>query len=127
MIAVAMEPADSIGRLGFGRWHERRLIEAHAWFTSAFLCLIAVLACLEELNFRSSTLHAVVNAGMIAAATAMGVYALHRYRQLLGEAMRLSEQATCRKCGAYARFKMISSSQACCRNCDHQWRLIHSE
>ena len=122
-----MEPADSIGRLGFGRWHERRLIEAHAWFTSAFLCLIAVLACMEELNVHGSALHALVNASLISAATALGIYALVRYRQLLGEAMRLSEQATCPICGVYARFKMISSSQACCRKCAHQWRLIHSE
>ena len=29
-----MEPADSIGRLGFARWYERRLIEGHAWLSA---------------------------------------------------------------------------------------------
>ena len=47
-----MEPADSIGRLGFSRWYERRLIEGHAWFVSAFICVIAIAACAEELAFR---------------------------------------------------------------------------
>ena len=39
-----MEPADSIRRLGFARWYERRLIEAHAWFVSGFFCMIAIAA-----------------------------------------------------------------------------------
>lgn len=51
-----MEPADSIRRLGFARWYERRLIEAHAWFISGFICMIAIAACMEELNFRGSIL-----------------------------------------------------------------------
>ena len=50
----AMEPAESIGRLGFSRWYERRLIEGHAWFVSAFICVIAIAACAEELAFRGS-------------------------------------------------------------------------
>jgi hypothetical protein len=49
-----MEPADSIGRLGFSRWYERRLIEAHAWFVSAFVCVILVAACMEDLSLRGS-------------------------------------------------------------------------
>ena len=53
-IMAAMEPVDSIGRLGFSRWYERRLIEAHAWFVSAFFCMVAIAACMEELSFRGS-------------------------------------------------------------------------
>ena len=119
-----MEPADSIRRLGFARWYERRLIESHAWFTTWFLCLVAVLACMEEFNFRSSSLRLLANAGLISAAAAIGIYALVRYKQILSEAMRLGEQATCRACGAYARFEMTSSAWVRCRKCDHKWRLI---
>ena len=43
-----MEPADSIRRLGFARWYERRLIEGHAWFVSGFMCMIAIAASMEE-------------------------------------------------------------------------------
>ena len=39
-----MEPADSICRLGFARWYERRLIEGHAWFITGFFCMIAIAA-----------------------------------------------------------------------------------
>ena len=42
-----MEPADSIRRVGFSRWYERRLIEGHAWFVSGFVCMIAIAACME--------------------------------------------------------------------------------
>ena len=119
-----MEPADSIRRLGFARWHERRLIEGHVWFTTSFLCLIAILACMEEFNFRNSSLRMLANAGLISAATAIGIYSLTRYKRILIEAMRLGEQAKCRACGAYARFAMISSTRVHCRKCDHEWRLI---
>jgi hypothetical protein len=119
-----MEPADSIRRLGFGRWYERRLIEGHVWFTTSFLCLVAVLACLEEINFRGSALRTLAVATMIPAATAIGIYALSRYQRILSEAMRLGEQAKCPNCGAYGRFRMVSSARVRCRGCDHEWRLI---
>ena len=48
-----MEPADSIGRLGFARWYERRLIEGHAWFISGFACMVAIAAVVEELAFAA--------------------------------------------------------------------------
>jgi len=119
-----MEPADSIRRLGFARWYERRLIEGHVWFVTAFLCLIAVLACMEEFNFRNTLLRQVANAGMFTAATALGIYALVRYQRILSEALRLGEQARCPACRAYARFQVTSHLQVRCRNCDHEWRLI---
>ena len=43
------------------------------------------------------------------------------------EAERIGEHATCSACGAYARFKLISASQARCRKCNHEWRLIEPE
>ena len=119
-----MEPADSIRRLGFARWHERRLIEGHAWFASSFLCLIAVLACLEEFNFHGSTLRSLANVATALAAIAVGIYALNRYQLILREAMALAERATCGACGAYARFMVVSPSQVRCNGCDHAWRLI---
>jgi hypothetical protein len=120
-----MEPADSIQRLGFARWHERRLIEGHAWFASAFLCLVALLACLEELNFHGSSLRLLATASMMLAAIAIGIYALNRYQLILRETLRLGELATCRACGTYARFNVISPSSARCKKCNHTWRLIH--
>src|SRR5947207_10707614 len=71
-----MEPADSIGRLGFARWYERRLIEGHAWFISAFICIVAIAACAEELTFRGSFGRLLLYVTVIAAAAAICGYGL---------------------------------------------------
>lgn len=122
-----MEPADSIRRLGFARWYERRLIEGHAWFVSCFFCMIAIAACMEELNFRGSFPRLVFYVALVAASAAIGVYGLLRYQRILVEAETLGEHATCGSCGAYARFRLISDSRVRCRKCSHEWRLIAPE
>ncbi len=122
-----MEPADSIRRLGFARWYERRLIEGHAWFVSGFICMIAIAACFEELSFSGSVGRLSLYMSVIAAATAIGIYGLGRYQKILVEAEQLGERATCGACGAYARFRLISASQVRCRKCDHEWRLIRPD
>ena len=119
-----MEPADSISRLGFARWYERRLIEAHAWFISAFVCVVAIAACAEELAFRGSAARLLFYVAIILGAAATGIYGMMRYHRILVEAERIGEHATCEACGAYARFKLISASQGRCRKCNHEWRLI---
>lgn len=122
-----MEPADSIRRLGFARWYERRLIEAHAWFISGFVCMIAIAACMEELSFRGSIARLLAYVTLVAAAGAIGIYGLVRYQKILGEAEQLGEHATCGGCGAYARFRLISPSQVRCRKCANEWRLIDGD
>ena len=119
-----MEPADSIRRLGFARWYEHRLIEGHAWFISGFVCMIAIAACMEEMNFRGSIARLLAYVTIVLAAAAIGIYALVRYQKILSEAERLGERATCGTCGAYARFSLISPASVRCRKCDNEWRLI---
>ena len=120
-----MEPADSIGRLGFARWYERRLIEGHAWFISGFACMIVIAACIEELTFRGSIARLLAYLAVMLAASVVGIYGLARYQKILGEAERIGAQATCPGCGVYARFKLISQSSVRCRKCSREWRLIH--
>ena len=122
-----MEPADSISRLGFARWYERRLIEAHAWFVSAFFCMVAIAACMEELSFRGSFGRLMLYVLVVLGSVAIGFYSLVRYHKILVEAESIGEHATCDGCGAYARFKLITPSQARCRKCSHEWRLIPPE
>ena len=119
-----MEPVDSIRRLGFSRWYERRLIEAHAWFVSAFFCMVAIAACMEELSFRGPLAHLMLNVLIVLGATAVGIYGLARYHKILVEAETFGEHATCEACGAYARFKVLIGSQVRCRKCSHEWRLV---
>ena len=118
-----MEPADSIRRLGFARWYERRLIEGHAWFISGFVCIVAIAACMEELSFRGSVARLLFYVAVVLAAGAIGIYGLVRYQQILSEAESIGELATCGACGAYARFKLISPSRVRCK-CDNEWCLI---
>ena len=119
-----MEPADSIRRLGFARWYERRLIEGHAWFVSVFFCMIAIAACMEELNFRGSAARLLFYVALVAASAAIAIYGMVRYQKILVEAEQLGEHATCPACGAYARFRLISPSHVRCRKCDREWCLI---
>jgi len=81
-----MEPADSIRRLGFSRWYERRLIEGHAWFISVVFCMIAIAACMEELSFRGSVVRLLLYVTVILAAAAIGIYGMVRYQKILSEA-----------------------------------------
>jgi membrane protease YdiL (CAAX protease family) len=119
-----VEPARSISRLGFSRWYERRLIEAHAWFISAFICTILIAACMEELTFRGSAARLLAYVALVVAASVIAVYGMFRYQRVLGEAERLGERATCPACGVYARFKLFSASSVRCRKCNHEWRLL---
>ena len=119
-----MEPADSISRLGFARWYERRLIEGHAWFVSGFVCMVAVAACFEELSFRGSLGRLLLYSLVVLASVTIGIYGLMRYHRILAEAETLGELATCGGCGAYARFRLISASDVRCRKCGHEWRLL---
>jgi len=116
-----MEPADSIRRLGFARWYERRLIEGHVWFISVIFCLVAIAACMEELSFRGSIVRLLAYVIVVLTAAAIGIYGMLRYQKVLSEAERLGEHATC---GAYARFRLISPVHVRCRKCDNEWRLI---
>ena len=119
-----MEPADSIRRLGFSRWYERRLIEGHAWFVSGFIAMILVAACVEELSFRGSAARFIGYVALVLAATVIAVYGFFRYQQILVEANTIGERASCPACGVYARFRLVLPSSAHCRKCEHEWRLI---
>lgn len=119
-----MEPSDSIRRLGFARWYERRLIEGHAWLVTGVLAMVAIGAAVEALGQRGSLAQGLYDLGVALAALALGIYGFQRYQALLSEAESLGENATCAECGAYARFRLVSSSHAQCRRCNHEWRLI---
>ena len=47
-----MNLIEGIRRLGFRRWYERQLIESHLFLVSGLLCLIAVMASLEDFSLQ---------------------------------------------------------------------------
>ena len=84
------EPARSIGKLGFRKWYERRLIESHAWLITCFLCSLAIAASLEGVSFtraESLPLLAFVFVGGLVC-----WHALNRYRAIMNEAERLGKR-----------------------------------
>ena len=120
-----MEPARSIGKLGFKKWYERQLLEAHAWLVSCLLCGFAVFALLEGLDFARAA-EAVLRAVLMLAASFVCWVSLQRYAALMLRAWRLAQRSTCPSCGAYAAFRVIGESPRIavhCRKCDHEWIL----
>ena len=122
---MTAEPARSIEKMGFKRWYERQLIESHAWLITSSLCALAICAVLELHGFRVTSLASVLALAFVYAAGVTGWHGLKRYRAIMGEAERLSEQSTCRSCKAYAAFELVRETplSARCRNCGNEWRF----
>lgn len=136
-----MEPAESIVRLGFSRWYERQLIESHAYLVTSFLCLIVVLACLENFNLREPGYQPVITLALIIGAGLLCYISCLRYITMLAYAEHIAVKSTCKNCNAYAAFSVTASSsgqsrspdeeaQATdawftvkCRKCGHKWTI----
>ena len=62
-----MPVAENIRKLGFRRWHERQLIEAHASLVTAFMCLIVVFIWWDQWDWRDPGIGPLVNLMLIGA------------------------------------------------------------
>ncbi|MGQ0546170.1 MAG: hypothetical protein ACT4P3_12675 [Betaproteobacteria bacterium] len=122
---MTAEPARSIEKLGFKRWYERQLLESHAWLVTCILSGLAVCAVLELHGLRVRSLASVLTLAFVYLAGVMCWHGLKRYRAIMGEAERLSEQSTCRSCNTYAAFDLTREAplSARCRKCGNEWRL----
>lgn len=133
-----MEPADSIGRLGFGRWYERQLIQSHAYLVTCFLCIVTVASCYEVAGARASRFEHFLIALVVLAVGALGVYSLGRYRVLLQRAEAIARRATCKGCETYGRINVLASGsgeaeaageerfpwiKVRCRKCGSAWTI----
>jgi hypothetical protein len=121
-----MEPARSIARLGFKKWYERRLMEAHAWLLTALLCAIYVEVALEGLTQKGNVLTWLGTAGGMFVGGLIVWHGLRRFFALLVEAERFASQSTCAACKAYARFEVLSEQPKMivrCRKCCEEWTM----
>jgi hypothetical protein len=119
-----MEPARSIGRLGFRKWYERRLIESYAWLATALLCAVVLSASLEVLSFTQPIPVWLGNAGVVFVAGLIVWHGVRRFLLILREAEHLGGQSTCKACRKYAAFTVIAESPRMsvrCRKCGHEW------
>ena len=122
-----MEPARSIGQLGFRRWYERQLIEAHAWLVTALLVAIVIAVALEGISFRRPFWEFVPLLGLLFVGGLIINHGVRRFGALMAQAHRLAQDSTCASCGVYGRFQVIeeypSRMKVCCRKCSHRWML----
>lgn len=120
-----MEPASSIARLGFPKWYERRMIEAHAWLVTALFSAIYVEASLEGMKYRFDAVW-LGTAGGVFVGGLIVWHGLRRYFTLLGEAERLSTQSTCTGCKTYGAYDVIDQRlqfTVRCRKCRREWSM----
>jgi hypothetical protein len=132
---------NKIGQLGFRKWYEARLVEAHAWLVTAFLCLIMLTIGLELLSTREQAFGIVSKAALVALGGWFGWIAFKRYSHALLLAETLGEQAACPLCMhqnfAVTRHALPQEKAGKgstnhdlnqegllvnCRKCHHQWR-----
>ncbi|MGH8661651.1 MAG: hypothetical protein ACREUB_07775 [Burkholderiales bacterium] len=137
-----MELSEGIRKIGFARWYERQLIEAHLHLVTAFLCLILLTACLEGFSLRAPGPEPLLRLVGMFAGCWVGVWAVRRYGAILGVAESAAGQSVCKKCASYGRLEVIRAGLLAprvrteketgraappvavrCRTCGHEWMI----
>lgn len=137
-----MDIVKGVRKLGFRKWYERQLIEAHAWLITGFLALILAAALFEvrnDLGGAGQRLLAMLGA---VGAAAGCILAWLRYHRTLEATEIAAELAVCPHCGTYGKLTVVRSIdqseaaverhpilanlphlQVRCRQCAGEWRL----
>jgi hypothetical protein len=137
-----MDIVQGIRKLGFRRWYERRLVEAHAFLVTGFLALILAVAFLELRGETPTVGGRMAYALCAVASLAGGILAWLRYHRALAIVEWAGEQATCPGCGEYGRLRLLAASphaaegdrysevageipllRVACRACSHEWEI----
>lgn len=136
-----MTPAQGIHKLGFRRWYERELIEGHVYLITSLFSLIAVAACLEQIDWSGSATKLVFMLSAIIAGSMLGIGALRRYSFLMVRAECLGAQSNCTHCSAYGVLQVLAAGdgdaqsgelfgrpenpwiRVRCKKCGHEWRM----
>lgn len=137
-----MDIVEGVRRLGFRKWYERQLIEAHAWLITGFLALIVAFALFEVRNDLTGALQRfMLMTGAVASAGGC-ILAWLRYHRTLEATELAAELAVCPHCGTYGKLAVIRSIdqpqaaveqqplladlprlQVRCRQCAGEWHL----
>jgi hypothetical protein len=134
-----MPVAESIRKLGFRRWHERQLIEAHASLVTAFLCVIVIAVCLDQLLGRDAGFKTLILLALVAAGVALCFKTVTFYFKMLFRAEHFAAQAICSECKVYGVIEVLASSlctsrvsrdsagddwlKVRCKKCGHDWKM----
>ena len=137
-----MDIIEGIRKLGFRRWYERRLIEAHAYLVTGFLALILAVAFLELRGETAAGGERMTYLMSAVASLGGGIVAWLRYHRMLTLVEWAGEQATCPACGEYGRLRLLAASphaptgdrdsdlaaeipllHVACRACGNEWDI----
>ncbi len=135
-----MELAEGIRKIGFRRWYERQLIESHLYLISGFMCLITVLASLEEFNLRTPAWETAMRFAAMMTGTAFCLWTVRRYLTMLAVAEHVAERSVCEICTTYRGLELSGVSArgpgarndddealppvgVRCRECGHEWTI----
>jgi hypothetical protein len=129
------QPAVGIRKFGFRRWFHQQLTESHVYLVSGLLCLILVLAAIEQAGLRNAALERALMWGLAICGGALGLICLERYRIILSRALHFSGRSTCRNCAADGQFQVLDAARVGdwaersahpwlrvkCRKCGTEW------
>jgi hypothetical protein len=137
-----LDIVEGVRKLGFRKWYERQLIQAHAWLVTGFLALILAFALFELRNGTSGAQPRLLLLAGALASAAGGILAWLRYHHVLESTELAAQLATCPHCGTYGRLAVVRSvpqSEAAvaanalledlphlrvrCRRCEGEWQL----
>lgn len=132
-----MGTADRIRKLGFRRWHERTLIEGHAYLVTGFLALVLAFGGFELLTAAEGAGALLTAVGLTTIGVLVCGFGLHRYFRMLVLAQNLGHRATCGQCQTYAAFNVLPEAggrrpvetadslwlKVRCRHCGNEWQI----
>ena len=134
-----MPVADRIRKLGFRRWYERQLIEAHGSLVTAFLGVILVAVCMDQLRWRDAGFKPLIMLLLIIASIALCFKTVTFYFKVLFRAEHFAAQAVCGGCKVYGVIEVLGSSahesqrpddgasgewfKVRCRKCGTDWTM----
>jgi formate dehydrogenase maturation protein FdhE len=133
---------EGVRKLGFRKWYERKLIEAHAWLIAGFLALILAFSLIEVRNDTLGAQQRFVLMAAFVATLAGAILAWLRYHHVLEATELAAELAVCPHCGTYGRLSVVRSAPQAddamaanplledlphlrvrCRKCTGEWQL----
>lgn len=133
-----MSVAARIRKLGFRRWHERQLIEAHASLVTAFLAMIVVAVCLDQFRWRDGGFKPLILLVLAIAGIALCYKSVTFYFRVLFRAEHFAQQAVCNICKSYGALEVLNCAapgvasdedwlRVRCKKCGHDWTMTAGE
>ncbi len=111
-------------KLMFQRWHERQLYYSFAWLISCLLCGFLFVTIIEFVGLGTSGAILIITL-IVLYVTGLGTIELfRRFLMRFSYAQNCASAATCKNCGNYGLFNVITETTpiyARCKKCDHQW------